>query len=199
VEETRLPYAVFLYLGLLPWQLFSACLTRATQSLVSSPQLVSRVRFPREVLVLSAMGSALFDYLVGALVLAGVLAWHGLAPAPAAALLPALLLMQIVFSLALGLTLAVLNAAARDLGSMVPLAVLLWMFLTPVLYPAGEAAWIHWMNPMAAFITAHRDLVLEGRLSMPGPLFLACGVSLVLLPLAWRFFHLACPRVAESI
>jgi ABC-type polysaccharide/polyol phosphate export permease len=204
VEDTRAPYAVFLCLGILPWQLFSACLTRATHSLSSAPHLVSRVRFPREVLVLSALGSALFDFLVGGVVLAGVQAWHGTAPAGAAVFLPAILLAQIAFGLALGLVLAVLNAAARDLGSMVPFALLLWMFLTPVLYPAatagsGPGAWLSWLNPMAAFITAQRDLVLEGRLSSPGPLVLACILSLTLLPAAWRFFHLACPRVAESI
>lgn len=197
-DPTAVPYPLFLYAGLLPWQLFQACLQRMTSCLVANPALVTRVRFPREILVLAAIGGALFDFLLGLLVLIGFCLWFGVAPAWTIVFLPLLLGCQLLFALSLGLVLAVLNGALRDLGSMIPLALLVWMFLTPVLYPKG-APWMDWVNPMVPFIVSFRDLAFDGHLSSPGPLLVAAALSLVLVPLSWRMFHIMLPRIAETI
>ncbi|MEM7202026.1 MAG: ABC transporter permease [Planctomycetota bacterium] len=201
-NELVVPHALFLYAGFLPWQLFQACLSRTCQSLVASANLVNRVRFPREILVLAAVGGALFDFAVGLVLLLGFFAWFGFMPVWTALLLPLLVLVQVAFSLAIGLVISIVNGALRDLGSIVQLLGLLWMLLTPVVYVApteGPGAWLLWLNPMAPIITAYRDLLFAGTISHPAPLALATGLSLVLLPLAWRFFHVALPRVAETI
>lgn len=195
---TSVPYPLFLYTGLLPWQLFQACLQRMTGCLAANPVLVTRVRFPREILVLSAIGGALFDFLLGTVVLGGFFLWFGVAPAWTCLLLPLLLLGQLVFAFALGMVLSVLNGALRDVASMVPLVALLWMFLTPVLYPRG-APWMDWLNPMSPFIVSFRDLAFHGELSQPGPLVVAVLASLVLLPISWRLFQMMLPRIAETV
>jgi lipopolysaccharide transport system permease protein len=195
---TAVPYPLFLYAGLLPWQLFQASVTRMTVCLAANPALVTRVRFPREILVLSSIGGALFDFLLGTLVLGGFFVWYGVVPQWTCVWLPLLLVAQLLFALALGLVLSVLNAAMRDIASMVPLVLLLWMFLTPVLYPRG-APWMDWLNPMAPFIASFRDLAFHGGIGSPGPLILAVAVTLMLLPIAWRLFHMMLPRVAETV
>lgn len=196
------PNALWLYAGLLPWQFFQGSLTRATQSLSAQPGLVGRVRFPREILVLAALGGALFDFVLGSTVLALFFVGTGTIPAWTIIFVPLLLALQLLLSTGIGLLLAVMNGVLRDLGNIVPLAGLLWMFLTPVVYPPaseGPGAVLNWINPMAPIIVAWRDLMLTGSLSMPGPLLVSVLFTLLLVPIAWRFFHVLLPRIAETI
>jgi len=195
---TDVPYPLFLYTGLLPWQLMQAAVTRMTGCLVANPTLVTRVRFPREIVVIASMGGAVFDFVLGTIVLAGFFVWYGVAPQWTVVFAPLLLAVQMAFALGLGLVLSVLNGALRDIANMVPLGMVLWMFLTPVLYPRG-APWMDWINPMSPFVVAFRDLAFTGSLSTPGPLAVATIATLVLLPLAWRLFQVMLPRVAETI
>lgn len=193
---------LFVCAALLPWQLLHACLTRGTQALVAQPGLVGRVRFPREVLVLSCVGSALFDYLVSLLVLAGFFLALGRAPAPTALLLPLPLLGLTVLGCALGLLLSVINAVLRDVGRLVPLGATLWLFLSPVFYPpaaSGPGAWLNWLNPAAPLLANCRSLLLDGQLVLAPQLAVASLVALALLGLAWRLFQVLAPRAAELI
>jgi lipopolysaccharide transport system permease protein len=202
VGATQVPYALFVFVGLMPWQLFAASLNRSTQALIASAELVTRVRFPPIMLLLSAHGGALFDYAIGLGILAVLLALFGIAPSPTIVLIPLVLLVQLLLTLTIGLVLSILNAIARDVGSIVAMAVTLWMFLTPVLYPpaqAGPGALLNWLNPMSPIVVAYRDLVFTGHLTMPLHLGVVALVTVVLLPLCWRFFHVALPHVTERL
>lgn len=195
---TNVPYPLFLYTGLLSWQLMQGAVSRMTGCLVANPTLVTRVRFPREIVVLASMGGAIFDFVLGTIVLAGFFVWYGVTPEWTMLFAPLLLAVQMAFALSLGLVLSVLNGALRDIANMVPLGMTLWMFLTPVLYPRG-APWMDWLNPMSPFLVAFRDLAFTGQLTMVGPLIAAVVVTAVALPLSWRLFHVMLPRVAETI
>ena len=193
---------LFVCAALLPWQLLHACLTRSTQALVAQPGLVGRVRFPREVLVLSAVASALVDFLVSLVVLGGFFLALGRAPAATALLLPLPVLGLLVLGSALGLLLSVVNAVFRDVGRLVPLAATLWLFLSPVFYPPasqGPGLWLNWLNPAAPFLANCRSLLLEGRMVLPGELAVAALVSLLLLCGGWRVFQVMAPRAAELV
>ncbi len=201
VGDTGLPYPVFVFSGLIPWQMFAACLTRGSQSLVASTHLVQRLRCSREVLVLAAMASAVFDYMIGVGLTAIVLLGYGVMPASTVVLLPLLVFMQFLFSFGIVLILSVMNAVLRDITSVIPLVINLWVFMTPVFFPTfteGRRLILNWLNPMCAFITAYRDLLFRGYLTMPGQLALSCGVTVVMLLVGWRFFHCLLPHVAEK-
>lgn len=201
VGDTGLPYPVFVFSGLIPWQMFAACLSRGSQSLVASTHLVQRLRCSREVLVLAAMASAVFDYIIGVALTAVVLIGYGVMPASTVVFLPLLVFMQFLFSLGIALILSVMNAVLRDITSVIPLVINLWVFMTPVFFPTfteGRRLILNWLNPMCAFITAYRDLLFRGYLTMPGQLALSCGVTVVLLLVGWRFFHCLLPHVAEK-
>lgn len=201
VGRTTAPYPLFLVVGLVHWQAFAGCVGRGTQSLAASVQLVQRVRCSREVLVLAKMAGAVFDYGIGLALVGLFLIGFGRVPAWTIVLLPAVFLVQLAFSIGLSLVLSVLNAALRDVASVVPLALNAWMFLTPVLYPAsheGRRAVLNWLNPMAPLVVTYRDLAFLGELSMPGQLACSAIVSCLVLVLGWRFFHSMLPHVVEK-
>ncbi|MFW6125180.1 MAG: ABC transporter permease, partial [Pirellulales bacterium] len=121
-----------------PWQMLAGGLSRATPSLVDAAGFIGKIRFPRETLVLSGLAQAAFDFLLSLPVLAGLLWYYGQPPQWTAAAAVLLVFLQLVLMSGLGYMLALLHAAVRDVGNAMPLVLVVWMFLTPVVYPAPE-------------------------------------------------------------
>ena len=158
------PYAVFVLSGLLPWMLFASTINGAAASLVGEAQLMTRVYFPRAVIPLSVMGYTLLDFVVAALVLAGMMLVMGVSPAPLAWLTPLVVLMIMAAAAGCGLVLAGLTVKYRDLRLVLPVVMQLWMFLTPVIYPATVVPeglrWLVAINPMSGLIQLMQRLLL---------------------------------------
>jgi len=202
VGATDIAYPVFVLTGMIPWQLFASSLTRGSQSLVTSAHLVQRIRCSREVLVLSSLAVGMLDYLIGLALIGGSLAVYGVCPKWTVVFVPFVLVVQLVLCVGLALFLSVLNAALRDVGNGIALLMNIWLFLTPVLYPASETGTkrlLNWFNPMAPLIIAYRDLTFNGFLSEPWQFVTSCIVSFLSLVLGWRFFHSMMPHVAEKV
>lgn len=134
VGETSIPYPMFLYAGLLPWQMLAGGLTRATPSLVDAANLVGKIQFPRETLVLSGVAQALFDYLLSLPVLVVLLLLFGQSLELTVVFVPILLLFQLMLMSGLGFLLALAHTAVRDVGNALPLLIIVWMFATPIVY-----------------------------------------------------------------
>ena len=134
VGATSVSYPLFLYAGLLPWQMLAGGLTRATPSLVDAASLVGKIQFPRETLVLSGVAQAVFDYLLSlpVLVLLLVLFRQGLEPT--VVFVPMVVLIQLAFLSGLSFLLALAHAALRDVGNALPMLLVVWMFVTPIIY-----------------------------------------------------------------
>lgn len=197
-----LPYPVFVYAGLLPFQLFQAAVVRGSTALVAAPALVSRVRFPREALVLTAAASAAFDFAIGCLPLLVLAAAYGVTPGWGAVLALLPLAALVALALGLGLVLSVVNAIVRDLPRVLAPALMLWLFLTPVFYApvaTGAGRWLQWLNPVAAPVDAFRQLAFAGRLEDPAALLLSGAVGLVALAFGWHAFQVTVPRAAELV
>lgn len=158
------PYAVFVLSGLLPWMLFASTVSGAAASLVGEAQLMTRVYFPRAVIPLSVMGYTLLDFLVAAGVLAAMMLVMGVAPSPLAWLTPLVVLMILAAAAGCGLVLAGLTVKYRDLRFVLPFVMQLWMFLTPVIYPAtvipAGLRWLTALNPMSGLIQLMQRLLL---------------------------------------
>lgn len=159
-----IPYPVFSYLGLLPWTYFANAITRSGASLVSNSQLLSKVYFPRVLIPLSGVLSAIVDFLVSFAVLIGLMLWYGIVPSPSAFLLIPLTLLSAVAAFGVGLWLAALNVKYRDVTHAVPFLVQVWMYATPVVYPASVVPekWraLYALNPLAGIIEAYRSAPL---------------------------------------
>jgi lipopolysaccharide transport system permease protein len=192
VGSDGLPYPIFSYAGLLPWTLFSQGLTQATGSLVGSGNLIKKVFFPRLVIPLSSILAGLVDFAVAFVVLIGLMAFYGIWPTAAVLyLLPLLVVFVLAVSLGVGLWLSAMSVEYRDVRYVVPFFVQLWLFVTPVIYPAsrvsaklaelGLPSWIYGLNPMAGVVEGFRWALL-GTGSPPGPVLAAsAAVTLVLL------------------
>jgi len=202
VPSDGVPYAPFAYAGILPWTFFAAAVTNGTTSLVSHAQLVTKVYFPREILPISYVAAAGVDLLIGSSVLVLLLIYYGIAPAWRFALVVPVVLVLAAFSLACGLVLAALQVRVRDVGVALPVALQLWMFASPVLYPLHvvPAAWrtAFLLNPMTGLIEAFRRAVL-GRPFDADSFAVACVVTVIALPVAFVVFKHADATMADVV
>ena len=203
IPSDGVPYPVFAFAALVPWQLFAYALSQTSSSVVANQALVTRVYFPRLVIPLASILAGLVDYAIALAVLFLLAAWYGVWPGPAILVLPALTLLVVVTALAVGSWLAVLNARYRDVSYVVPFLVQLWLFATPVAYPASlvPEGWrlLFGLNPMAGVVEAYRWAIL-GAGTAPGPLLLvSTAVTVVLLALGLAYFSRSEATMADVI
>ena len=167
IPSDGLPYPLFLFAALLPWQFFSSALNRGTGSLVNQSALITKIYFPRESLVLASLVAALVDFAITALVFAALLVYYQVAPTLTWLWVVPVFLIQTILSLGLMLYLAPLNAIYRDVGQAIPLAIQVWMYATPIMYPASivpeNIRPYYFLNPMAVFIESYRGAMLRDQ------------------------------------
>jgi len=159
------PYAIFAYAALLPWNLLSGAITNASSSLVSSPNLITKVYFPRLIIPSAALGAPLLDCLIATLMLFGLMPWFGAAFSLRLLMLGPLLLLTLLLALGAGLWAAALNVKYRDVRYALPFVLQLWMYATPIIYPLSIAPqrwrWILELNPLSGIIQNVRDAVFD--------------------------------------
>jgi lipopolysaccharide transport system permease protein len=178
-----LPYPIFTYTALLPWNYFSGAATTSVGSLVSRMNVISKVYFPRLVVPVSAVLSGLVDLGVSFLVLLAMMAFYGIAPAWKMLTLPLYVLLATATALGVGLWGAALAVRFRDLRNAVGYGIRAWMYATPVVYSASlipeDWQWLYQLNPLYWVIEGFRWALL-GTGQAPQPLMLA-PVTLVLV------------------
>jgi lipopolysaccharide transport system permease protein len=161
------PYAVFTYSALLPWQLFSTALTRSANSLLTSSSLLTKVYFPRLVLPVAATLANVVDFAISLVVFFGLLAVFRIWPGWPILVLPLLVLLTIATALAFGIWLAALNVRYRDVGYVLPFMIQLSLYISPVAYsaqlvPSGPWRVAYALNPLAGLIQAYRWALIRG-------------------------------------
>src|SRR5688500_12075790 len=189
------PYAIFAYAALLPWTFFSTAVVNATGSLVNHTQLITKVYFPREILPLTYIVAALFDFALGLIALAALMAWFDVAITTAVLLILPLVGLMAAWALAVSLITSAVQVRWRDIGVAMPVLVQIGMFVSPVIYPLNVVpdGWrtVYFLNPMAGIIQSFRDVLLRGTRPEPTPLMFAIAVTAVVLPVAYLFFKRA--------
>lgn len=164
IPSDGVPYPVFVYCGLLPWQFFAHALTESGNSLVGNQNLITKVYFPRLVIPLAALLGGVVDFAIAFLVLLGMMVYYRVAPTVAVASLPLFLLLALVTALAVGLWLSALNVQYRDVRYTIPFLTQFWIFATPVAYPASlvPEPWQVFLglNPMAGVVEGFRWALL---------------------------------------
>lgn len=176
-----LPYPVFSYSGLLPWQLFAGTLQRGGTSLVGNANLITKVYFPRLIIPLSATAAGLVDFGISFVVLFGLMLYYGMVPSWAVLWLPLFVLFTLLTALAVGLWVSALNVQYRDVQHMIPFVVQAWMFISPVAYSAElipEGPWriLYGVNPLTGVIQGFRWALLGGH---PPDVLMAVSVIVV--------------------
>jgi lipopolysaccharide transport system permease protein len=164
ISSDGLPYPIFAYCGLLPWQLFAYAMTNAASSLVTNERLVTKVYFPRATLPISSVLAGLVDFAIAFILLLALMPYYGCAPSPAILALPFFLLLAIGTAVAVGLGLSALNVRYRDVRYALPFLTQVWLFATPIAYPSGlvPGRWraLYALNPMVSVVDGFRWALL---------------------------------------
>lgn len=181
IDTGGAPYALFAFLGLLPWTFFSTSLSTGAQSLVINSALLNKMYCPREVFPLSSILVSAFDFLVSTSVLAAVFAVTGYAPRATSVWVPLYLVVQLAFTVGIVLVLSPLLIYVRDFRLVLPIILQIGLFATPVAYPLSAIAsnfrvvYVA-INPLAFCIDGYRRSMLFSE----GPdvqLLLSAGLS----------------------
>jgi lipopolysaccharide transport system permease protein len=179
MPSDNIPYPIFTYTALLPWNLFAGALNRSTVSLVAQSNLISKVYFPRMIIPLSATISGLVDFVIAFVILLAMMFWYRIVPTVAVLSLPLFVIIALVAALAVGLWLSALNVRYRDVGQAIPFLVQIWMFASPVAYSisALPEKWrlLYSLNPLAGVIEGFRWAMLRKET----PDFVVIGISTV--------------------
>jgi len=158
------PYPLFVFSGLLPWQLFASGLSASSLSIVSSSNVVSKVYFPRLLIPLAAVLGGVVDLLVALVVLFGLMAYYNFHPGIAFVTLPLFLLLAVAAAFGVGLWLSMLNVKYRDIQYTIPFLTQIWMFMTPVAYASllipPKFRLLYHLNPMATVVDGFRWALL---------------------------------------
>jgi lipopolysaccharide transport system permease protein len=165
VPSENIPYPVFVYCGLLLWNIFSSGLSNAANSMVTNANIIKKIYFPRLIIPISSILVALFDFIMAFVIYIGILIyyhhaldWHILF------YLPLSLVITVLATFGLGTFIAALNVKYRDFRYVVPFFIQLLLFLTPVIYPVSiiKYKWAQYLlsvNPMAGAIDMMRSTV----------------------------------------
>jgi lipopolysaccharide transport system permease protein len=196
-------YALFVFAGVLPWTFFANAITAAGNSLVANERLVTKVYFPRLIVPLSSVGASLFDFLIALLMMAGLMAWYGVAPGWQVLLAPLVFLLLLATAAGVGVLLAALIVAHRDFRYVLNFGVQLWMFATPAIYLSGDSlgptgkTWLP-LNPAQGLIYNFRQCLLGGDLDWYA-LAVSGSVGLVLLAAGCLYFRRVEQQFADVI
>lgn len=200
--ETDVPYPLFSYCGLLPWNMFATSLKNGINSLFNNRGLMTKVYFPREVFPFSTMLVGVVDFAVGLSVLAVLMVYYWIPLSPTALFLPVLVAVQVMFTTGLCMFLAPANLYYRDVKYILDVLIAVWMFATPVIYPTrqvtGPLGVILQLNPLAPIIDGYRAILLRGELPSPVPFASAAALSIVMFAVGWIVFHRAEYNFAEQ-
>lgn len=192
IPSEGIPYPVFAYVALLPWTYFAQSLNAASNSLVGSANLITKVYFPRLIVPLSGVLGGLVDFVIAFAVLIGLMLYYGIVPTAAVGLLPLFLLLALATALGVGLWLSALNVEYRDVRYVIPFLTQFWLFATPVAYPSSllSEPWrtIYGLNPMVGVVEGFRWALLGAQ--PPGPMLgVSIGVAVALLMSGVMYFR----------
>jgi homopolymeric O-antigen transport system permease protein len=192
VPTEHVPYPLFLYAALLVWTFFSNAIASSSYSLVVNAPMITKVYFPRVIIPAAAVAVRLSDFLIASVILLILLIYYGVRPSWSLLVLPLLVFHLTILATAIGLWLSALNVKYRDVGTVIPVLLQLWMFVSPIIYPASlvPARWrtIYNLNPLAGIIENVRAS-LFGLHFNRGSLISSVVITLVILGCSAYVFH----------
>jgi lipopolysaccharide transport system permease protein len=184
-----IPYPVFAYAGLLPWTFFANALTTSGNSLVGSANLITKVYFPRMIVPTAAVAAGLIDLAIGFIMLALLMIYYQVPLSLNLLMLLPLVVLITILATAVGMWLSALNVKYRDIRFALPFLIQLWMFISPVIYPAtlvpAKWRWLFALNPVTGIIEGFRSALFGKPFHWTS---LAISVVLTLLAMVYAAF-----------
>lgn len=183
IPSDGLPYPLFAYSALLPWQLFVYALTQSSNSLIENARLISKVYFPRLVVPLASVVAGVVDFFIAFSILILLMFYYGVVPTWGVLALPFFLILALGAAMSVGLWMSALNVKYRDVRYTVPFLAQAWMFATPIVYPSSmipEAwRWLYGLNPMAGVVEGFRWALLGTNILHLPLILVSAGVVVI--------------------
>ncbi len=200
--ETDIPYPVYVLIGTILWQLFVESLNAPLKSVVMAKPMLAKINFPREALIVSAIYTVVFNLLIKLVVVGIILAIFKVSLTWMILFAPVAMLMLMLFGIAVGLLLTPLGVLYTDISTSLPIAVQLFFFVTPVVYPPPQSfpfSLLATLNPVSPLLIAARDAITKGIISNSVPFLVVSGLTVALLLFGWIIFRVALPIIIERM
>lgn len=196
------PYSIFLFAGLLPWVFTQTSIAGGTESLVNNASLLKKVRFPREVIPYSFVLAKIVDFLFSSIVFIVFLYFYKVSLAWTALLVPVIFLVQLILTMGITLLLSAANLFYRDIQYLTNLVLMLWMYMTPVVYPLSmvprQYVWLYKLNPMVGIIEAYRSALFGYQIEW-SIFWWAAALSIGIFAVAYTIFKFSEKYFADIV
>jgi lipopolysaccharide transport system permease protein len=202
VPTDGLPYPLLAFTGLLPWTYFSNSATSASSSLVTNSNLISKVYFPRLAIPMASVLGGLVDLAIGIVLLLGLLVFFGVMPGPGLLLVPGFVVLAVLTALSVGIWLSALDVQYRDVRYAIPFLIQVWMFATPVVYPASvvpeEYRALYALNPMVGVVEGFRWAIL-GQTAPPLEIVAVSTLAVAVVLISGLFYFRRVERTFADV
>jgi|ERR1044071_6000935 lipopolysaccharide transport system permease protein len=190
-SKVDVPYPLFAFAGLLPWTFFANAVSNSGNSLVGSANLINKVYFPRLMIPAATVGASLVDLAIAFVILLGLMIYYGVAVTWTIVMLPVLVVLATLLALGVGMWLSALNVKYRDIRYAIPFLIQLWMFVSPVIYPATmlpeKWRWVLALNPLTGIIEGFRAALFGRAFDWPALGFSTLVTLAILIYSAYAF------------
>ncbi len=200
--DTEIPYVAFAIIGTTLWATFSESLNAPLAALNTNKAMLAQLNFPREALILSGMGQVLFNTCIRLVIVFAIFLIFHLEPTWGMLLAPLAMLMLMLLGIVIGMALIPLGMLYTDIAQVLGVVTTIWLFVTPVLYPAPEQGFLAALttvNPVAPIIVGARDLLTLGTLPDVVPFAIVSGLTIVGLLVMWVIYRVSLPILIERI
>lgn len=202
IGNTDLPYPAYVMFSMSLWQTFVEALNSPIQAVTSAKSMLARINFPREAIILSKLGEVFFNFGIKLILIFLLFLWFKMPVTWSVIIAPVALIHLVLLGTFIGLMLAPVGALYKDISMGITLVTGFWLFLTPVVYPVpneGIFGAVVRFNPVTPLLVTTRELATTGVISDPVGFWIASGVSLVGLIVAWIIYRVAMPYVVERM
>lgn len=196
-------YTMFLVVVLIPWNFFSSTISQSTSIIIASTGIIKKVYFPRVILPIANVTSNLLNFIISSVIVISALLISGIGIGQSIIVFPLVLLIQYILSLAISLLLSSVTVYIRDLEYFINVLMMLWFYVTPVLYSIDmipdKFKNILMLNPMTLIITSYREILYYKRIPDIGPLLILGGICIILLIIGYLIFNKCEKKFAEEL
>jgi lipopolysaccharide transport system permease protein len=190
--KADVPYPLFSLAGLALWYYFANAVNLVSQSLVANAAVITKVYLPRLAVAISPLLAGLVDFLLALVIVAGTMAYYGFAPPAQVALVPIFVLLAVLTAFGIGLALAALNVRYRDVRYAVPFVLQIWLYASPIAYPAsyvhGTYRTLYSLNPMTGVVEGFRWALLGSGHFEAGSFAISVAAAAVLVFVGLVYF-----------
>ncbi|MFC1711958.1 ABC transporter permease [Patescibacteria group bacterium] len=194
IGDIPAPYPIYGLLGVSIWGIFSNGWLSLTDSITSAEQLVTKINFPKESLVISSYGHVVVDFLIRLLLVLIVFLVYGLRPSLLLSFFPIFILPLILLTLGLGFITSVLNVIVRDTKKIISVGMNFFLFLMPIMYTIPEKGLlsvVNKYNPIYFLINTPRDVIISGNINNPVGFVISAVFSLFIFFIGWYIFYIS--------